>query len=411
MTAQQRLALTRADARRLLVNYHFRPASLEMIIRRLGTIQFDPLAPVGTNPDLVFQSRVPGYRRGDWQQAAYDHRRLVDGWDKQASLIQPREWWAQGPFHRYFAQRWRNRGVDIDSAEAYELLEQVGRRGAATSLELGDQQVDPALQGSWYGNKRSKHLLKALWDTGRLMTHHRVNGRHAYDLPERVLSRDAIQVDASEDDALQRLVVRRVQAAGLLRPTADAAVWFLPCKRDERNRIVSQALAEGELIEIDVEGERYWTSPDVLSTLESVSEPFSPASHGVRFLAPLDPLMWDRGAVARLFGFDYVWEVYKPHDQRRWGYYVLPVLWGDRCVARFDARCRRDTLTILAWHWEHDITASRLPDGLAESLQYAACDFLDYLGANRVVLPRGLGREGRRAWQRAVKSSHRRVEE
>lgn len=401
MTAQQRLTLTRADARRLLVRYHVPPAPLATIVRRLGTIQFDPLAPVGTNPDLVLQARVPGYRRGDWLRAAYEQRLLVDGWDKQASLIQPGEWWAQAPFHRWFARRWRKHGVDVDAPEARALVEQVARHGPATSLELGDQRSDPALRGSWYGSRRSRHLLKALWDTGHLMTHHRVGGRHAYDLPERVLPREAREVDATPDDALQRLVVRRVQAAGLLRPSADAAVWMLPCPRAERDRLAARAMAHGELIELDVEGTRYWATPAALSALDAVP---GPAGGGaVRFLAPLDPLMWDRGGVAGLFGFDYVWEVYKPQAQRRWGYYVLPVLWGERFVARFDARCQQGVLTLLAWHWEADIHPARLPEGLAEALQRAAGEFLDYLGAARVVLPRGLGREARRAWQRAVR--------
>lgn len=401
MTAQQGFTLTRADARRLLVRYHFQPAPLATVIRRLGTIQFDPLAPVGTNPDLVLQARVPGYRRGDWLQAAYGRRLLVDGWDKQASLIQPGEWWAQAPFHRWFARRWRQRGVDVDAPEARALVEQVARHGPATSLELGDQRADPALRGSWYGPKRSRHLLKALWDAGHLMTHHRVGGRHAYDLPERVLPQGASGADATPDDALQRLVVRRVQAAGLLRPTADAAVWLLPCPRAERDRIAARALARGELIDLDVEGTRYWTTPAALAGLDEAPDPAG--AGGMRFLAPLDPLIWDRGGVARLFGFDYVWEVYKPQAQRRWGYYVLPVLWGERFVARFDARCQQGTLSLLAWHWEADIHPARLPEGLAEALQRAAREFLDYLGAARVVLPRGLGREARRAWQRAAR--------
>lgn len=132
--------------------------------------------------------------------AAYDRRLLVDGWDKQASLIQPGEWWAQAPFHRWFARRWRQRGVDVDSPEAHALVAQVERHGPATSLDLGDQRADPALRGSWYGPKRSRHLLKALWDAGRLMTHHRVGGRHAYDLPERVLPRGASVPDATDAD-------------------------------------------------------------------------------------------------------------------------------------------------------------------------------------------------------------------
>ncbi|WP_431024341.1 DNA glycosylase AlkZ-like family protein [Halomonas sp. H5] len=403
MTAQQGFTLTRADARRLLVRYHFPPAPLATVIRRLGTIQFDPLAPVGTNPDLVLQARVPGYRRGDWLQAAYARRLLVDGWDKQASLIQPGEWWAQAPFHRWFARRWRQRGVDVAAPEARALVEQVARQGPATSLELGDQRADPALRGSWYGPKRSRHLLKALWDAGHLMTHHRVGGRHAYDLPERVLPPGAREADATPDDALQRLVVRRVQAAGLLRPSADAAVWLLPCPRAERDRIAARAMARGELIDLDVEGTRYWTTPAALAALDAAPASASAGPGGMRFLAPLDPLIWDRGGVARLFGFDYVWEVYKPQAQRRWGYYVLPVLWGERFVARFDARCQQGTLSLLAWHWEADIHPARLPEGLAEALQRAAGEFLDYLGATRVVLPRGLGREARRAWQRAAR--------
>ncbi|MCC5883822.1 MAG: YcaQ family DNA glycosylase [Halomonas sp.] len=402
MTAQQRLSLTRADARRLLVRYHFQLAPLENVVRRLGTVQFDPLAPVGTNPDLVLQSRVPEYRRGDWLHAAYGQRLLVDGWDKQASLIQPGDWWAQAPFHLWFEQRWRQHGVDVESPEALALLDQVERHGPATSLELGDQRADPALRGSWYGPKRSRHLLKALWDAGRLMTHHRVNGRHAYDLPERVLPSAEVVPGATQDDALQRLVVRRVQAVGLLRPTADAAVWLLPCSRAERNRIAARAIAAGELVELDVEGTGYWATPGALSALEEASGSAGYMSQDVRFLAPLDPLMWDRGGIARVFGFDYIWEVYKPQALRRWGYYVLPVLWGDRFVARFDARCHQGTLTLLAWHWEPDILPSRLPVGLPEALERAAREFLAYLGATRLVLPRGLGQEARRAWQRAV---------
>ncbi|ATJ84085.1 DNA glycosylase AlkZ-like family protein [Halomonas beimenensis] len=403
MTAPQRLTLTRADAGRLLVRYHFRLAPLASVIHRLGTIQFDPLAPVGTNPDLVLQARVPGYRQGDWQQAAYGQRWLVDGWDKQASLIRPVEWWAQAPFHRWFARRWQRRGVDVEAPEARALVAQVERQGPSTSLELGDQRADPALRGSWYGPKRSRHLLKALWDAGHLMTHHRVGGRHAYDLPERVLPQGAGMDDATDDEALQRLVVRRVQAAGLLRPAADGAVWSLPCPRAERDRIAARAIARGELVELDMEGTTYWTTPEALAVLEMAPDPAAAPAGEMRFLAPLDPLMWDRGGVARLFAFDYVWEVYKPQARRRWGYYVLPVLWGERFVARFDARCQQGTLTILAWHWEPDISPARLPEGLAEALESAAGAFLGYLGATRLVLPRGLGREARRAWQRAAR--------
>ncbi|WP_168709134.1 DNA glycosylase AlkZ-like family protein [Halomonas borealis] len=386
----------------MLARHHDRTGSLEATLQRLGTIQFDPLSPLGTNPDLVLQSRVHDYRQGDWQDAAYRRRLLVDGWDKQASLIPPDHWWAQSPFHHWFARRWLRRGVDVESSEAEDILQQVARCGPSTSLELGDQRSDPDLKGSWYGPKRSRHLLKALWDAGRLMTHHRQNGRHAYDLPERVLPQGSRVAEADTDAALEHLIVRRVRAAGMLRPAADAAVWLLPCRRDERDSIAARALDKGRLVELDVEGERYWASPEAVASLDDLRVAEA-SRHRMRFLAPLDPLMWDRRAISRIFGFEYIWEVYKPRAQRRWGYYVLPVRWGERFVGRFDARCRKGILTIHAWHWEDDITPSRLPDGMPDALHNAARDFLDYLGAQQVILPRGLGREARRAWQKAVR--------
>ena len=400
MAHSKRLGLTRADARRVLSHLHGQQQCLDRVIERLGTIQFDPLAPVGTNPDLVLQSRVPGYRQGDWQSAAYERRLLVDGWDKQASLIGAQDWWAQAPFHEWFAARWRRRGIDVESREAGELVEQVSRQGPSTSLELGDQRSDPALRGHWYGPRRSRHLLKALWDTGRLMTHHRVKGRHAHDLPQRVLPQPSSHQPGDIDDALERLITRRVQAVGLLRPAADAAVWLLPCARSERDRIARRAIDKGRLIEVDIEGEAFWASPGLIAELDDAGTAPDPP---LRFVAPLDPLMWDRKAVSRLFGFEYVWEVYKPAAQRRWGYYVLPVLWGERFVARFDADCRGGVLQLHAWHWEPDIRPASLPSGLAEALEATARHFLAYLGAQRVILPRGLGQAARRAWQRAAR--------
>lgn len=395
------VSLGTADAGRLLARYHLQQGALPAVLDRLGTIQFDPLAPMGTNPDLVLQARVPDYCLGGWQVAAYRERRLVDGWDKQASLIQSQDWWAQGPMQRWFAQRWLKRGVDVQGAEAREILREVESKGPATSLELGDQRADPRLRGSWYGSKRSRHVLRALWDAGLLVTHHRVAGRHAYDLPERVLpAQTPLLRAATTADALARMIFRRVQAVGLLRPAADQAVWLLPCSRRERDCIAARLIEQGLLLNVDVAGERYWATPEALACLDV---PWHDAVMPLRFLAPLDPLVWDRTALARLFGFDYVWEVYKPVPLRRWGYYVLPVIWGERLVARFDGRCQGGVLQIHAWYWQQDIDPRALPAGLAEALEQAAAGFLRYLAAGRVQLPKGLGRTARSAWQRAAR--------
>ncbi|RUA22756.1 hypothetical protein DSL92_03915 [Billgrantia gudaonensis] len=132
-----------------------------------------------------------------------------------------------------------------------------------------------------------------------------------------MLPQGAGMPDATQDDALQRLVVRRVQAAGLLRPTTAGAVWSLPCSRAERDRIAAQAIAAGELIELDVEGVRYWATPAALAVLDGV-----PGMSGFEARGAFShrwTLMWDGRRRLALFGFDYVWEVYKPQAERRWG--------------------------------------------------------------------------------------------
>lgn len=98
-------------------------------------------------------------------------------------------------------------------------------------------------------------------------------------------------------------------------------------------------------------------------------------------MAPLDSLLWDRKSVLQIFDFDYVWEVYKPAEQRKWGYYILPVFYGDRFVARVDSRLEKGTLTISRWWWEPDvIPGADLLDALSQAMQ----DFLHYLRADSI---------------------------
>jgi len=108
-----------------------------------------------------------------------------------------------------------------------------------------------------------------------------------------------------------------------------------------------------------------------------------PTTPRVIFLAPLDSFMWDRKAVLQLFNFDYTWEIYKPPPQRRWGYYVLPILYGDRFIARLDSRLENGTWKIARWWWEPEIT----PDvEMLDALRLAATEFLRYLQADHICV-------------------------
>jgi uncharacterized protein YcaQ len=143
----------------------------------------------------------------------------------------------------------------------------------------------------------------------------------------------------------------------------------------------------GQLVPVQISenGAKGWPAYLPASALKLLEAPAGPPR--VIFLGPLDSLLWDRRGVMQLFDFEYVWEVYKPEAQRRWGYYVLPVFYGDRFVARLDSRLERGCWTITRWWWEADVTPTA---DLLDALQVAARDFARYLRASSVRVDAGI---------------------
>ena len=370
--------LSTADARRLLVRWHFRPTDLRGVFARHGSIQFDPLKPLGANADLVLQARVPGYRVDDWQEPVYGDRIAFDGWDKQASLVRMEDWPRRRIYHRWHREWWHERVFDRHPEVVDEVLTELREAGPLATADFEDSRRRDALEGSWFGASLTKHALRALWHTGRIATHHRRQGNHVYDLAERVIPAPLVAIpEPPDEEQLRFLVEIRHRAVGLLRPTAGRDLWSLDLGAVERQAIIDRLAAAGGLVPVDVDGVRFHAHPAAWELLDGVDE----IPPRVRFIAPLDPLMWDRDAVRRLFGFEYVWEVYKPVKDRRWGYYVLPVLYGDRLVGRLDARESGGTLTLNRFWLEPWMEPG---PAFWVALEEAFSRFLGYLGATAV---------------------------
>jgi uncharacterized protein YcaQ len=380
------------QACRLLALYHFTPTDLPGIFERLGTVQYDPLNPVGRNPDLVFQARVPGYKVDDWQKAAYTDRLIYDAWDKQACLVPVSDWPKRAVIREHY-RPYHDRQVLQDEAEAVAtVLATIDARGPLSSLEFEDQSPmgDP---GSWAGLTRTKRILRSLWVCGQLVTHHRSGGRHYYDRPERVIPEEHFNVPhvLDMDEYHRWIMLRRYQATGMLRTTAEAAIWSACGDSKQRAQAIAQLAEAGELTVVRV-GEKVWPYYILTSALKLLDKPL-PAPR-MLFLGPLDSLLWDRKSLSQLFNFDYMWEVYKPESVRKWGYYVLPVFYGDRFVARVDSRLERGVWIISRWWWEPGIT----PDAeLLDALRAAVERFLCYLRAESVQLAEGVDKGVRQA--------------
>ncbi len=263
---------------------------------------------------------------------------------------------------------------------ARSILAEIDARGALSSQDFEDRQR--YADDTWYGQTRARRVLRALWACGELVTHHRKNGRHYYDRPARIIPPEYYAMPPLlEKEAYARWIIeQRYRAVGLLRPNAEACIWSGCGDGAMRKLAIAQLVAEGTLTPVRV-GEKGWLYYMLSSALPlldaELPEPY------VIFLGPLDSFLWDRKAVQQLFDFDYIWEVYKPVQQRRWGYYVLPVFYGNRFIARLDSRLERDVWTIVRWWWEADV----VPDGeMLEALGSATTRFLQYLKATDIYI-------------------------
>ncbi|GAC1348442.1 MAG: crosslink repair DNA glycosylase YcaQ family protein [Ktedonobacteraceae bacterium] len=388
------LTLSRAEARHFLAIYHFTPTHVPGVFERLGTVQYDPLNPMGRNPDLVLQARVPGYQVDDWQKTAYTDRVVYDAWDKMACLV-PMSDWPMRAWLRAHTATWTPLLLEEQAEAVAAALAELDARGPLSSLEFEDQSHFTD-RSAWYGPKRIKHILRALWDRGLIVTHHRQGGRHYYDRAERVIPPEYFNASPveDEDESTRWMVARRCQSMGLIRPIGDYTIWF-GCGATARRVPAFKELVEmGTLtpVQISENGAKGWLAYLPTSALKFLEVPAAPPH--VIFLGPLDSLLWDRRGVMQLFDFEYVWEVYKPEPQRRWGYYVLPVFYGDRFVARLDGRLERGSWTITRWWWEPDV---RPTADLLDALQAAAGTFARYLRANSVRVEAGVAQEVRQA--------------
>ena len=371
--------LSKADVRRAMARLHFAPCddALE-VLNRTKSVQFDPISPVGCNHDLALQSRYPEYQIGDWKKLAHVDKVIYEGLDKQASLI-PFEGW---PLRRYFhavCRRLYDKKILTGCKGAVEaILKELEDRGPLMPKEFAFQQRNEAWKDTWNTGNVTTQVLRALWFCGFVMTVDRRKGQHVYDLTERVVP-EHLQNEPllPEAEACRELILERHRTIGLVKTTAPADVFSYQMMYYSRKQVIKDLLEDGEIIPVDVEGMKANASGDLMEMLDE-----APHDPRVIFMAPLDTMMWDRKMIAHLFDFEYMWEVFVPEPKRRWGYYVLPVFFGDRFVAKVEFTCRNGVLEMKHFHCE-PVAPGRLFWG---ELEIALQNFVHYCSATEVVV-------------------------
>jgi uncharacterized protein len=397
-------AVSAATARRFLAIRHFlgpprslaaSPASVMAVIDRLGSLQFDPIDVAGRNHDLVLLARIDGYRR-EWTDALlYRDRVLYETYNKGLSLVPT----AELPWFRITWDRNRDEHGGTTFDEHAPLVEELLERIRSTGpMSATDVEPRAAIDWFWRPTNQVRAVLEALAIAGVLGLARRDGNRRVYDLVERLFPEDLLAERRTVEEQHRHKLLSRYRAHGLLGTAGQAELWLGagPTAAD-RLRWRRDLLDTGAITPVEVEGikgVRFVVTGelDLVDHAErEVEMGLAPNGEppGVAFLAPLDPLVWDRQLLRPLFGFDYIWEVYVPPARRRWGYYVLPMWFGDRVVGRIELRVDRpaNALRVLGLWWEggfDPLAAEGFVDAFADALD-AHRRFGD---VKSVVLPR-----------------------
>jgi uncharacterized protein len=367
------------------------------VFRRLGSIQFDPLSVAGRNHDLVLHARVAGYDP-TWCDLLYERRELFEAYNKGLSLVRTCELpWFRAP------PSMESPPVLAEHADvAEQVLERIRAEGALSALDFERRRGSPV---DWFGAPTNvvRAALEAYAATGVLGLARRDGNRRYYDLIERLLPADILARKVPLREQLRHKLLSRYRAHGLLGIGGGGDIFggLGPAKPDPewpehpgRTALREELVEDGELVPVAVEGVRgkRFVLREEADLLKAPPEP--PPS--VAFLPPFDPLVWDRGLLGSLFGFDYVWELFVPPAKRRWGWYVLPILFRDRLVGRIEPRIDRAeaSVRVLDLWWEDRFDPRRV-EGFVDAMRAALRAYLRFAGASRLEWAPHLERERR----------------
>ncbi len=394
-----------ATARRFLAIRHLLappralPAATESVLAvvdRLGSLQFDPLEVAGRNHDLVLAARIGGYHRELTDELLYGRRLLFEAYNKSLNLLPTREL----PYYRI---TWTQLGAGMaggllaeQAGLAEKLLATIAAEGPRSSADF---ERSGAIAWWWGPTSAVRAVLEALSVSGRLGLARREGNRRYYDLIERLFPSDLLAVRVPEREQLRHKLLSRFRAHGLLGASGGGELWLGIGPAALRTELRAELVDRGEIVPVVVEGlrgRRFVVADEMPLLAQAEREIAAEASGavsrpgdgpaGAAFLPPLDPMMWDREALGPLYDFDYRWEVYTPAAKRRWGYYVLPILFGDRLVGRIEPRIDRPAkaVRILGLAWESGFDPMEAP-GFVAAFSAALNSYLAFGSAGKLL--------------------------
>jgi len=368
--------LTIAQARQFILSKHGlldkhkfigKEGALEYI-KQTGCLQFDPVDLCGQNAQISLNARVKNFTKSTLEELLYKDRLLFDYPDKNLSII-PIEFW---PYFRRYRQIAIENGKHTEGMTQLEArtLKYIKENGPVSSGSLpltGSIRWQSSIHwsGNWNGEtKAARAVLEQLYSSGQLVIHHKKGTRKFYDLAENHIPEEILSAPDPLPDEFGHQkwrVLRRIGAVGLLwnRPS-DAWLYIQNLTTPRRNEIFKALIEEGKILPTKVEGIDHilYIQKEDAILIERIK-----ANHGFEerceLIAPLDCFMWDRKIIQAIFGFHYTWEIYTPPAKRKYGPYVLPLIYGENFAGRIEALRRGKNLEVKNIWLEPDIRKTK----------------------------------------------------
>lgn len=364
-------------------------ADLLRLIDSMGFVQIDSINTVERAHHMILFSRNHSYRPSQLIHLLEHENSLFENWTHDASIIPSclYPYWKhrfvrQAPVLRERWRKWRREGFEERLAT---VREHVRKNGPTMSRDLKATGAARTASDGWWDWHPFKTALEFLWHTGELAVARREGFQKVYDLSARVLPKENFTASVSEEEFIDWACRSALDRLGFATSGEIAAFWDMISPRESGHWCENQA--KDALMQIHVESagdsghHRVWARPDILERAE-----MAPAPPGrIRVLSPFDPVLRDRKRAARLFGFDYRIEVFVPEKKRQYGYYVFPLIEGNRMIGRIDMKCHRKerVLRVSGLWMEADITLTsgrekRLRSAIRRVARFARMDDVVY---------------------------------
>jgi uncharacterized protein len=371
------------------------PRAVLGVIRSIRCVQLDPIAVVARSPHLVLRSRVAGFDPRHLDRLLWRDRSVYEYWAHAASIVlaedHPIHAWFMREYLRDDGSAWNRRRLDWMAANARlkrSVMAQIRREGPVLARHLTGPTVESWRSTGWTNERDVDRMLEFLWASGAIMVAGREGIQKRWDLTERVLSPVAPRERLSGLEVTRRAVDRSLHGLGVGTPKQIKS-HFTRERYPELVRVLGEFERAGRIERVIVEHEgsplpgTWYLHRDDVPLLERIRRGrWEPRT---TLLSPFDNLIADRARSELLFDLRYRMEIYVPKDQRRYGYYAMPVLDGDRFVALVDPAMDRANGRLLV-RAVHPAPATKPTAEVWRSVAGAVDDLAGWLGAARIEL-------------------------